>query len=505
SSDRFLTQNAHRLRAVLNGLAVFFREEGANDKNQIPQKSGVALLDAIAKIPLTEKADSDFMSLALTYAEELYARGDNDQGDLWLLTTLVFSGLTENPPSPKAIALAAAKSSRVDWALRFLNELANARKGIAPDPAAFEAGMRRAGADVCAAANEGDMLAVMGAVRDFLSGRRNEARAALDKLLDDADSRGLFVPKITFKYEEKTATKVVSVALGVSYGGGILVGSNTFNLGIGIRSRGEPEGSMTATVSPTDSAQGGEESARYYVGTASLAAVYHFLEGDPARASAAARRAISALATGVRLGPRILPGGDPVTWGEDARASLAVAAQLAAEAGLPFLAGDLWTLVRASLPKDLDDEATAQIVAKAPFGLAGVKEIPAVLERAGRSLKLVASPLPCTAARVELGAFEEPSCDAYPRALSLRIADVVKNLPRIRRGEAGPPRRCAVMGTLDAFLAPADKGTYDPDAFMAATEQLRAEGNLYDAATLLTRHKRPGHCNPAIVAASRAL
>jgi hypothetical protein len=36
-------------------------------------------------------------------------------------------------------------------------------------------------------------------------------------------------------------------------------------------------------------------------------------------------------------------------------------------------------------------------------------------------------------------------------------------------------------------------------------EELRAEGNLYDAATLLARHKRPGHCSPAILAASRSL
>ena len=501
SADRFLAENAQSLRGLLQGLVVFFQGEGAGaDKT-----SGVALLDAIAKIPLTAKADSDLMSLALTYAEELYARGNADQGDLWLLTTLVLSGLTESPPSPKAIALAADKSARIEWALRFLNEVSNARRGVAPSPAAFEAGMRRAGAEVCASANADDMIAVVGAVRDFLSGKRNEARAALDRILDQADARGLFVPKVTFKYEEKTATKVFSVSLGVSYGGGVLVGSNTFHVGLGIRTRGEPEGSMTATVSPTDSAQGGDESARYYVHAASLAAVYHFLEGDTARASAAARRAVTALAMGVKLGPRILPSADPVTWGADARASLAVAAQLAAEAGLPFLAGDLWTVVRASLPKDLDDKAAAQILDRAPFGLAGVKEAPAVLQRASRTLKLVASPLPCTEAKVEIGGFEEPACDAYPLALSLRIADVLKRLPRVRRGEAGPVRRCAVMRALDAFLSAADKGTYDPDAFMTAVEELRAEGNLYDAATLLARHRRPGHCSPAILAASRSL
>lgn len=503
SADTFLTQNAQGLRKVLNGLVVFFRGEGGEGNERRP--SGVALLDAIAKIPLTDKADSDLMSLALTYAEQLYAAGNADQGDLWLLTTLVLSGLTESPPSPKAVALAAAKSSRIEWALRFLNEIGNARRGVAPDPSAFEAGMRRAGGEDCGQVNAGDMIAVTGAVRDFLSGRRSEARAALDKLLEGADTRGLFVPKMIYKYEEKTATKVFSVSLNVSYGGGLLVGSNTFQIGLGLKTRGEPEGSMTAVVSPTDSAQGGEESARYYVHAAALAAVYHFLEGDPTRASGAARRAVGALAMGVRLGQRLLPSADPVVWGADARAALTLAAQLAAEAGMPFLAGDLWTVVRASLPKDHDDAAVAQVLEQLPFGLAGVKEIAPVRDRAARTLKIVASPLPCTEAKVDLLAFEEPACDAYPLALSLRIADVVKKLPRIRRGDAGPVRQCTVMRALDGFLSPADKGTYDPDAFMTAVEELRAEGHIYDAATVLARHKRPGHCSPAIIAAARSL
>jgi hypothetical protein len=513
SADAFAQQNGQNLRKVLRGLVAFFRS--GNDA----RGAGVALLDAIASMPLPAPGTApgattqggDLLGLFLGYADEFYARGSADQGDLWLLATLVISGLTESPPSPKAIELAAKRSSRIEWALRFLSEVAAARRGSPPDTAAYDDKIRKAADDACTTGSVGDTLTVMAAVRDFLSGKRSEARAALDKLLDEADARGLNVPKMTYKYEEKTATKVFSVALGVSYGGGLLDGSNTFQIGLGIKSRGEPGGSMMATLSPTDSAQGGDETARYYVSASALASVYHFLEGDPARAQTAARRAIGALTAGVRLGPRVLPGGDLVTWGADARASLAVAATLAAEASMPFLAGDLWTVVRASLPSDHDDDAVAKILSRAPFGLAGVKEIPPVLERAARSLKVVAAPLPCTAASAPLGAFEEPACDAYPLALSLRIADVVKKLPRLRRGaQAGASagaasRRCAVMRALDTFLAAADKGTYDPDAFMAAVEELRADGLLYDAAALLTRHKREGHCSPAIVAAARAL
>jgi hypothetical protein len=61
------------------------------------------------------------------------------------------------------------------------------------------------------------------------------------------------------------------------------------------------------------------------------------------------------------------------------------------------------------------------------------------------------------------------------------------------------------MRALDAFLVAADKGTYDPDAFLTALSKLRASDRIYDAAALLTRHKRDGHCSPAIIAAAREL
>src|SRR6185369_14346651 len=72
-----------------------------------------------------------------------------------------------------------------------------------------------------------------------------------------------------------------------------------------------------------------------------------------------------------------------------------------------------------------------------------------------------------------------------------------------RRGESAA--RCAPLRSLDTFLADAERGAYDPDAFTRAVEDLRASGRLYDAATLLTRHRREGHCGPSVLAASRAL
>src|SRR5262249_42060525 len=139
-----------------------------------------------------------------------------------------------------------------------------------------------------------------------------------------------------------------------------------------------------------------------------------------------------------------------------------------------------------------------------PLGLGGIKELRAVAQRAAKALKVVADPLACTQDKVELGAYEEPGCDGYPLALSLRIADVLKKLPRLRHGEGQGPR-CGPLRSLDAFLASADKGAYDPDAFTRSVEDLRAAGRIYDAAILLTRQRRDNHCSPAILSASRSL
>ena len=507
SGKRFVQQNGKNLRRILGGLHAFFRKDAGKESPSVGRDPasagpsvGVALLDALATMPPGDDA-GDLGALLVGYAKAFSARGLRDQGDLWLLSSLVAGALSDGAPPAEAVAQATESKSRVAWALRYLAEIARAKQGVAPDPAAYAEGMRAAQDDACATPDVGAVLSVMGAVRDFSAGRRTEARAALDRVLEDADARGLSVPRMTYKYEEKTSTRVFALTFDISYGAGLLEGPNTFQVGLGLRTPGVPEGALSVSAS-SDPARAGEEAARYYVHAAALAAAYHFLEGDGERGAAAVRRAISALSFGVRLGPRTVTSAQPVAWGKDARALLALDAQLAAEAGMPFLAGDLWTLVRALLGQDEDDAAVARLFDPLPVGLAAVPDVKPLVARAARSVAVVAAPLPCTDAQVELGGYEEPACDAYPLALSLRITDVLKKLPRLRRGGAG---QCATLQRVDAFLGAADRGTYDPDAFTGAVEALRADGRPYDAAVLLTRQRRDGHCNPALVAASRAL
>jgi hypothetical protein len=499
--EKLLKVEAPHVRRVLRGLVDFFQSDA--DAKEAPLGGGVALLSAVAKLGPDRGTGGDLGATLLAYASAFYKSQQPDQGDLCLLGSMVLSALTQGPPSPQAQAIADEHQSRIGWALRFLTEVSRAKRGEAPDPAAYADGMRAAIDDSCQAPNAETTLAVMQAIRDFKGGKRSLARAALDRVLEQADAEGLGVPRMAYRYEEKTRAKVFALTVEVSYGAGVLSSANTFQVGLGVRSPGAPEGSMTATLSPADSAKAGEDAARYYVHAAALATVYHLLEGDTDRAMAAASRAVAALSTGVRLGSRILRAEKPASSGADARALLAVAAQLAADAGMPFLAGDLWTVLRQGLADDTDDRAIASILAPSA-GLGGIAGIQAVIDRAEKSLQILAEPLACTVKKIELGAYEEPACDAYPLALSLRIADVLKKLPRLKRG-ALSGARCGALRALDGFLASASTGAYDPDAFTRAVLELRAEGRTYDAAILLTRQRRDNHCSPAILAAARSL
>lgn len=492
SAEAFFKRSGGDLQRLAGGLGALLGRDGP--------AMGAALLDAIGRA----QPGTDAAAALATYADQLFAQGRRDEADLCLLASLVVSSVTRRPPPDEAVALADRRGSRVAWALRFTREIRGARPGSPPDPARYAAALRGATDDACQAPDADATLAVMNAIRDHAAGKRKEAREALDRVLDRADSRGLGVPRMVYRYDERTATKVFTVDVGISYGSGVLLQGNTFQLGLGVRGRGDPGGSLAASLAPPGSAQAAEDAARYYVYTAALATAYHLLDGDRDRAVAAGRRAIGALSSGLVLGPRRLTRDNPAAWGEDAREILIVAAELAAEAGLPFLAGDLWTVVRQGFAESLDDRAVAAMLDHLPLGLAGIAELSKPVDRARRSLAALAEPMACTAAKVELGAFEEVTCEAYPLALSLRAAGGLKKLPRLHRS-AETSARCPAWRSLDAFLAGEQRGTYDPDAFTQAVAALQAEGKVDDAAVLLARRKRPNHCSPAIVAAARSL
>lgn len=464
--------------------------------------SGTTLLDAIAAAPISPGGREDLLGALVSFSKAAYAKGQTDQGDVLLLATVLLTATGNASPPKEALELAAQHRSRIAWALAMFGEASAAEANGKPNVLAYAAGAKKAADEQCAVGRVDDMILVMGAVGQFAEGKRKEARAALRGVLDRADADGFVVPKISYQYAEKHEKKLFTLSFGLTYGLGFVEGGNTFQIGLGMSSIAERSAKLTVSAaSPEETAP---ETARYYVRAAALAAAYDFLDGDAAQGAIDARRAASAIVSGVRLGARSITS-DRGKWAEDARALLAVDAQLAADAGLPFLAGDLWTIVKDSLPPDTSDAKVDGVLAPAPLGLAGIKDAEASIERAKRSLRIVAAPLACTAAKVETTSFEQPTCAAYPLALALRIADVVKKLPRLKKAAENAEGSCASIQALDAFLDAADHGSYDPDAFTKAVESLRADGRADEAATLLARQRRDGHCSPALLATARAL
>lgn len=489
------------LQKMFRGLSRVLSDDGAPGHQ-------ATLIDALATAAVDSSADDaeDLEKLLLGYAETFYSEGKKDQADLMLFATMMVAIGAERQTPPKVLELGARHDSRIMWAVRFFDALLQLRQGRSPDPERFGAQVRTASAEMCGTASVDDILSVIGSVGQFRSGRRDDARRALDGVLNHAEERGLRVPNVGFNYEEKTASRVFQLSISLSYGGGGFVNNaNTFQLGLGARSPGEPGGSLNIVEASADSQESIDQTARYYVHVAALASVFHYLEGDAARGSVAARRALEAVLQGLRLGERTLSVTPRVDWAADAAPALAIAAQLAGESGQMFLAGDLWTLVLATVDASSDDEAVDDILGDMPTPLMGIDDLSPVVKRAQRSLELVTVKLACTERRPPSGAYEQATCEDYPVGVSLRIADALPALPRLRRGAERGNASCQVFRAVDGFLSAAESGRYDPDAFLAAVDSLRAGGKTYDAAVLFTRHRPPVHCSPVIVKTARDL
>jgi len=488
-----------RARKLITSLASVFRDESTG--------ASVTLFDALSRAASMRASagnpDAPVELILVEYARSLRSLGKPDQADLCLLGAMVTAIIAEHAVRDEAITAADAASSDLGWTLRFAREVFRARNGLAPNPTAYAQGMRQAVARSCEDPAIADQVVqVMDAMRIASSGDRTKARRMLDTFLTTVETQGFSLPRMNYKYEEKTTSKVFSTSLEVSLGAGFINDSSRFQIGLGIRSPGQPEGSIEARLLP-DSTERDTEMLRYYVHVGAIAALLHFLDGDPEAGAARAGRVIDAAFFGHRFGTRPVVAPDPKTAAADARGVLSVVAVLAADAGMPLLAGDIWSLIRTTLAADTDDRAVTEILGTLPVALSAVSSAKPPIDKAKKGLRVVAEPLACTAEKVELGGYEAPACDEYPNALALRAGGALNKLPHLRRD---PAKSCPTsLSSLDTFLVGVEKGGYDPDAFTRAVGDLVSAGHTYDAGVLLARQRQPTHCNQALVAAARAV
>lgn len=491
--EAFLLQNGASWRRLFVAIAAFLRTGGSEGSARLFETMGGRAST------LAEGGGAALGGELLGYAESLYAAGQKDHGDLLLIAGLAVGAARGEPLPPRALALADGQKSRAAWALRFESEITEASGRRAPEPERFAEALRSTSSLTCEPRGAEPVLQVFDAMKSFAAGRRAEARRSLDAWLDDAEKRGLVLPKVAFRFEE-TGTRVFQVSVDLSFGAG-LVQASTFQLGLGMRAEGEAGSRLeVARGASTD-----EEAARYYVHVAALASAYHFLDGDAARGARDAQRVLGAALGGARLGTKTVPATGEHGLALDSRSTIAVVAELAAEARLPFLAGDLWTIVRDTFYPTLSDADVADMLARPPLGLAGLTESSALLERTRHALRVLAEPLACTEAKVDRSAYDYPACDLYPHALALRVADATRQMPRLATTSGSAARACASESAVDRFLVQKEQGTYDPDALTAAVAQAEAAGHTYDAAALLTRLRAEPHCSAAVIGAARRL
>lgn len=488
-SERILQQSV----TLLSGLSQLFEEEG---------QGLFGTLAAIGKDVETSPAQGDLAALFAAYADRAYEAQADAQGDLLLLLALSVNLSRESPMAPAAVETARNHDRPVLLPLLMYDR----KMGAAVDPAPLLAAMKRAGQKGCAPPDPAMVIAVRRAIYDFRHGEREDALRRLDRVVADATRKGLVVPRQTYSYLQRAGTRYLKAVQSVSLGEHLLEESGTFNVGLGYVSGGPEGGELDVELMGASTPEALKEAARYYAHAAALSAAYHFALSEDAQAIAAARTAVGAWANGVKLGDERVPvGAETARWAKDATGTIAVVAQRTAEQGHALLAGDLWTLARASLDPEAKDEDIAAILDPAPAPLRNVPELAPVIVRARESLKLVAAPLACTGAEVDVSAYAKVDCETYPAALALRVADALPKLPRLKKSaETGHPR-CIAWRKVDLFLEAVDAGRYEPVAFEAAVASLRQTDRQQDAATMMARQRHPKHCTPGIVDQAREL
>lgn len=467
------------LARTTGALAALFPSEGS-------------LLGAIAA------GDGPLSERFVAAAERLRARGERDAADAAGL--VAFLTATDARGRERAAKAASAARGRLAWLLVLLE--ARAAKRSSPD---WQDGLRSFAESSCAGGSPeaaralvAPLLKAHEAVARAARGEREEARRALDDLLAKAPVEGLAAPLARVVHQERSGARTFEAMTALSVAGGFLSGANRFSLNVGVTGGGGggPSSTRLELEAPA------EDAARSYASLSALGAVWGFAAGDARAGALDARRAVSALQRGVRLGGvHVSPA---PTWATDARYALALGGQLAAERGLPLLAGELWASLRGSLPAPQASDVD-EILAEPPLGLAADGGgLPAELEgprdRARESLKALFARRVCGASRAALTRFERPSCALYPTAVALFEADALERVPRLAGGE-----RCPRWRAFDAFLVPTASQVYEPDAFKAALDATLAAGASYDAAVMLSRLRKETHCSPALVSTARAL
>lgn len=431
-------------------------------------------------------------------AKGLFEKGKISEAETVLLVAVITTALSEQPLGKEAFELADKHKSQMAWAFDFVRYAAPRTEKL-PAPR-FKKGLDALLAEKCAVASSETVTGVIDAVERFRSGDRDKARIDLDRLLENGRDK-LAVPKVSFTFKQETKTRALNLAIAVDLGAPFLGATGDFNVGGGFQTMGEPKFVLDVAVDSADAKRTADSSARYYVNATTIAAVQHFLQNDPKRGEAAAARALGS----VLMPTAIYKAGvtdPPASFVEHARPAMAILAQQALESGRPMLAGALLQIVREGFePATATADDMEALLDTLPRPLQGIAELEPIVARAKKTLRALGGGFPCVGPKSDKAVFLRPTCEAYPGALALRVADSLAALPTLSAGKKSDS--CPTMAALDSFLTPIQTGKYEPDRMIDAAEKLLGDKKAFDAAFLLTRQRDPSHCVPRVVSAMR--
>lgn len=487
-ADHLKESGAFDLRTLLGGLGAFLKGDDGNIE-------GAVLLSMLLPSGDTSKKD-DLLTALVHVARSLYEQKKLGEGDMLLLGSVLVSTAGSGRPTAEALELAEKGGRLVGPVMRFWSTIQDVRDGAKTDPGRFEKGLTDAVGAKCAIASVAEVRGTLAAIQDFRDGKRADARKALAAVLDGLAQKGFALPHYKFVFKQETRSRALSLSIEFGLSQGLVGNANAFALGAGAKTDSEPVLSMDEFVTPSDSKEALDEAARYYVHAQAILAAWDFLDGDLDAADLDAAKVVTLLHAPSWLSrPGVTD--EPGAWARDSAGALLLLAELAIANGRPFLAGDLLTLVKMSLHAGDDAESLGALLDPTPFGFAGVKEAEALLPSAKATLDLLAANLPCKKGKTKIPALTAPTCGEYARAIALRVADVLPALPKLT-AKKGAVDTCPGTAAVDGFLQSADKGVYEPDAFLAAVDAVMNEKKLYDASVMLGRFRRGDHCSKAV-------
>jgi hypothetical protein len=497
--QKVLDARREDLGKVLVGTADVLGTTSDSSLAQFVVSEGARLLSA----PDADSV-SDSAPKVVQVARALFAANKRDHATMALL---VAGSLGRDNASllQEAERIGSEQKSPATWYLA-------ARSAVAPgnafDAATLERGLRSMTDDACKVTQVEPLIDVGRAVQSYARGQGKAATDTLDRVLDQAEKRGLTVPRVQYTFDEVLESgRTFRMTMHMTAGQGF-IHENSFSVGLDVFSTKPTSGLKVEVPSAV-----AEDAGRYYAHVASLNSVYHLLDGRDGAGARDAERIITAMGFGVRLGDAWVKLTDPARWMEDLSPGLEVTAQLASQRGHVLLAGDLWLLISTSTPKRPVGKAFVAPSGvwdeeKAPVGIRGLRQIndlePALLE----ARTLVERAAACDPKQRPPTPTNLNTCQAYRQAISLWRAGVYDQPPSMGAGATEACVREAALVEVMTELASPPSQMLAPrvqDKIAEVILSAAKRGYLYDAISLLRRVRDRGLCIPALVAEARVI